>query len=469
MKTLPTSLRADLISGFLLLTSFWMTGCASPATEHLEFAGVWRAVLASPGGELPFLLEIERDDQGGLQAVVVNDNERVPTSRVVTGDGGRLTLHFDWYDSEIEATADTSGTRLEGRWRKSVPEGNSILPFLAERATPPTERFRPAAQTTASTRAADEASTDDVESTPIAGTWHVQFSDDSGTEPARGEFEQDGTVVTGTFLTPTGDYRFLEGDYRGGLLRLSTFDGAHAFLFQARRQANGSLQGDFWSRDSYHATWTAQRLEPPNGDDKNNAAASANLPDAWQLVGLRNDEGRFDFTFPDLDDQPVSLSDPRFDGKVVLVNIFGSWCPNCNDEAPLLAAWHKRYQDRGFEIVGLAYELRGDPKRDREMVRRFADRYDLDYPLLLAGTSDKQAAAETLPDLTAVVAFPTTIFVGRDGRVRRIHSGFSGPGTGEHYTRLLTELEGTLEALLDEPPSDGGAVTAAATRTGGAV
>lgn len=157
--------------------------------------------------------------------------------------------------------------------------------------------------------------------------------------------------MTGTFLTPTDDYRFLEGDYRDGLLRLSTFDGDHAFLFHAEARPDGTLEGDFWSRDSYHATWTAE----PTG-----RAAEELLPGPWGLAALTNDERRFRFAFPDLDGRLVRSEDPRFAGKVVVVDIFGSWCPNCNDEAPVLAGWHREWADDGLDIVGLAFEFTGE-------------------------------------------------------------------------------------------------------------
>lgn len=392
-------------------------------------AGTWRAVLTSPGGELPFTLRIT-DGPGGRTAAALSGAEAAPFSGIEL-HGEQIVLRFDGYDSEVKATLSADGNRLTGRWRKTAPEGDSILPFIAYRGDE--GRFLPAAET-------DLTGGDASALVDVGGSWAVTFRSDDGSEPARGELTQEGTHVTGTFLTPTGDYRFLEGSYEQGLLRLSTFDGAHAFLFHARAQADGSLEGDFWSRDSYHATWTAH----PLGDDEQL------LPDAWEVVGLTNDEGRLDFTFPDLEGNPVSLDDPRFAGKVVLVNIFGSWCPNCNDEAPLLAAWHKRYGQEGLEIVGLAYELRGDPDRDRIFVRRFAERYGLDYPLLLAGTSDKAAAADTLPDLTAVVAFPTSVFIGRDGKVRHVHTGFAGPGTGAHHAALVADIETRIEALLAE-------------------
>jgi len=398
-------------------------GCDSTPDSSLE--GTWRAVLTSPGGELPFQLKI--DGQG---AVIHNGQEVVPFSSVER-DGSRVVLRMEGYDSAIHATWEGPGTPLTGEWIRTRPEGKQDrLPFTATAGD--RRRFLPAGQPA-------------VPGAPssVAGTWAVTFTDDDGQEPARGEFTQEGRTVTGTFLTPTGDYRFLAGDYEGGVLRLSCFDGAHAFLFRAEAGSEATLRGDFWSRGTYHATWTARRIDADSGED--------GLPDKFETVGLTNDEGRLQFTFPDLDGAPVSLSDQRFAGDVVLVSVFGTWCPNCNDEAPILARWHRDYREQGLQIIGLAYEFTGDVERDRRMVRLYAERHGLEFPLLLAGVNDKTAAGETLPDLTAVLAYPTTIFVGRDGRVRRIYSGFEGPGTGEHHQRLVARMEAIIEELLAEP------------------
>ncbi|HXH39903.1 MAG TPA: TlpA disulfide reductase family protein [Thermoanaerobaculia bacterium] len=399
------------------------------ACHHAEppsAAGTWRAVLTSPGGELPFTLRIVRDG-AALRAVIVNGSEQAPASSVDVHDAS-LTIRFDVYDSAINATFADGGNALTGAWTRTVPAGICRMAFRATRGEQP--RFLPAAS-------AGTASLGDVN-----GIWKAEFTDSDGVSPARGEFHQDpgSSRVTGTFLTPTGDDRYLEGSFEDGILRLSTFDGAHAFLFQARASRDGRLAGDYWSRDSYHATWTATR-----SDD-----AGATLPDGWKDVGLTNTEGRFRFSFPDLAGKPVALSDERFRGKVVLVNIFGSWCPNCNDEAPLLVAWDRTYRHRGLEIVGLAYEFTGNAARDREMVRRFANHYGITYPLLLAGVSDKRKASATLPDLTRVLAYPTSIFIGRDGNVKKIYSGFAGPGTGKHFDALRTEMETLIESMLAE-------------------
>jgi thiol-disulfide isomerase/thioredoxin len=403
-------------------------GLAPDEVAAPDWEGRWRAVLQSPGGELPFELRIRREAEGDLGAVAVTGGEILPFSSVEI-NGREIGLAFDWYDSSIQAELDPSGDSMAGQWRKRSAEGHSELAFVAERGMQ--RRFRKPSELGLPTGSAQALPS-------VSGIWDVVFEDDSSTESARGEFRQDGVEVMGTFLTPTGDYRYLEGTYEQGLLRLSTFDGAHAFLFQAEALADGTLRGDFWSRDSYHATWTASR-------------GAGKVPDAWSLVGLQNAKGEFNFRFPDLDGRVVSLDDPLFAEKVVLVNIFGSWCPNCNDEAPLLASWARRYRDRGLEVIGLGYELTGDHDRDRRQLRRFRERHGIDYPLLLAGTSDKTEAAATLPDLTSVVAYPTTVFLDRSGKVRSIHSGFSGPGTGAHHEALVAEMESLIEELLDEP------------------
>lgn len=406
--------------------------------------GPWRAVLASPGGELPFTIVFAAPG-ASPPAVAVNGPERVPFSSVVVDDGddGRtVTLGIEWFDSAITATLAPDGASMRGAWTKTIPDGVSTLPFEATRGDP--RRFSSLAPDSS-----DSSDSSDASDADVAGGWAVTFTDEGGAEPARATFAVDGRAVTGTFQTPTGDYRYLAGDVRGDRLRLSCFDGGHAFLFDARLGADGRLVGDFWSRDSYHATWTATRVDE-EAAEKSADESDGVLPDPWELVSLTDPGGRFRFAFDDLEGRLVRHDDARFRGEVVVVNLFGSWCPNCHDEAPLLAEWQRRYGARGLALVGLAFEFSGDVARDREMVRRYARRHGIDYPLLLAGTSDKRRAAERVPDLSRIVAYPTTIFIGRDGLVRKIHSGYSGPATGEEHAALVAEFEALLERLLSE-------------------
>jgi len=421
------SIEAALAAAVGIFISAHAPAAEAPASA---FAGTWRAVLTSPGGELPFTLRI-RSEGSGLAAVAINGQEQAAfdSARVTEK---RIALRFDVYDSELGAELSSDGQKLTGEWSKA---GKPVLPFSATRGDE--RRFLPPAE---AGRGANGA---------LSGAWAATFGTGERAQAARGEFEQSNQRVRATFLTPVGDHRYLEGDFRDGVLRLSRFDGSSASLYRARLQADGSLAGELWRGAGNAQPWTARRIDAGGADG---------LPDAFALAGLANTEGRLRFRFPDLAGREVSLQDERFRGRVVLVNIFGSWCPNCNDEAPLLREWSRRYGARGLEIVGLAYEQTGDPEGDRRAVQRFAKRYGLDHTLLLAGISERKAAAATLPDFTGLFVFPTNIFVDRSGRVRKIHSGFAGPATGAHHERLIKELTSQIEELLAEPapaPAEG--------------
>lgn len=405
-----------------------MAGCGRPAARDDGSAtrpeGAWRAALGSPGGELPFGLEFNLDDSPA--AVIVNGGERLPFSDVRL-NGREIVLEIAGYDSRIEASVTPDGRTMEGQWSKRSTQGRSMLPFSATRGR--SARFPVASPPAGS----------------VEGAWKVTFIEDNGTRyPARAEFEQNGERVLGTFLTETGDYRYLEGAVAGRTLSLSCFDGAHAFLFRAQL-GEGELLGDFWSRDTYHARWEGTRIAP--GEDQDT------LRDPFERVTLSDPGAGFPFAFPDTGGAMVTSDDARFRDKVVLIDVFGTWCPNCNDLAGVLRRWDREYGPRGLEIVGLAYEFTGDWDQDAEMVRRFGVRHQLQFPLLVAGTSDKADAAATLRGLGKIESFPTLVFVDRKGVARWVHSGYDGPATGEHHARSIRRIEQTIEQLLAEPPA----------------
>ncbi|MBI3450844.1 MAG: TlpA family protein disulfide reductase [Acidobacteria bacterium] len=419
-RTLPLALLAVVA----VAVTHSPAGPAPASANPRSPIGSWRAAVVSPGGDIPFGLVVEKG-VGPLSAYVVNGDEKVLFTSVNIS-GAKLTLRFDHYDSQIVAEISADGASMTGTWTKQAGKDRPVMPFTARRVSTPA-RFDPRGA------ASGAASVSDV-----SGSWDAVFVDDDGKSPATAELKLTGERLLGTFLTPTGDYRYLEGDYGAGVLRLSCFDGGHAFLFVAKARGDGTLAGDFWSRGAYHATWTASRSKP----------SISLLPDSFAMTALKNPTGRLSFAFPDLDGKRVSLADARFKGKVVLVDVFGSWCPNCNDQAPVLEELYARYHARGLEIVGLAYEMTGEAARDAVFVRKYAERHHVSYPLLLAGTSDKAEASATLPDLSGVLAFPTLVFVGREGEVKAIHTGFAGPGTGAHFTELKAQYVKRIEELL---------------------
>jgi thiol-disulfide isomerase/thioredoxin len=381
--------------------------------------GTYRVVLQSPGGDLPFGLDLERQGAGWV-AYLINGRERLEVPEV-TVSGSNIEIEMPGYENRLTAVA--AGNRWQGELTLDKLGGkDQHIPLHAEPSPP--YRFLPRAPGAVAN---------------VAGRWSVTFAEDSGpSEKAVGEFTQAQDVVTGTVLTDTGDHRFLAGQVHGDELYLSTFDGAHVFLYKARILPDGSLAGDFWSGAAYHERWTAQR------------DAKAALRDAYSLTSMRPGAKSFEFAFPDLSGTLVSSKDPRFRGKVMIVALSGSWCPNCHDEAAFLAPLYRDNRARGLEIVALMFEHFGDFDRAAAATERFRQRYGIEYTTLIAGVSDKDDAARKLPMLDRVYAFPTMIFIDRKGEVRKIHTGYSGPATGEHYTEFVAEIKSTLDRLLAE-------------------
>jgi peroxiredoxin len=375
----------------------------------------WRVVIELPGMELPVQLHL---DNQASEAWFINGSEQVRVPEI-TRNGDQLTLRFPAFNNTFELTQ--SGDRMEGQLTLVKRDYEQVMRVSAKRGLE--YRFSESAEPGFN----------------VTGRWETVFTDSDGKHTqAVGEFDQQGSRVVGTFLTPTGDYRYLEGEVNGKRLLLSTFDGAHAFAFAAELDEDGRLVGDFISGTRSHETWVATR----NFD--------ARLPDAFELTFLKEGYETLEFSFPDLEGKTVSLGDPQFQGKVVLVTLSGTWCPNCADEVAFLSEYYRQNRDRGLEIITLLYEHFGEFELAAEQGRLLRDEYDIEYKLLVAGVSDKTLAAETLPMLNHVLAFPTMIFIDRGGAVRRIHTGFSGPGTGSYYQEFLADFDREMEVLLAE-------------------
>jgi thiol-disulfide isomerase/thioredoxin len=379
-------------------------------TPHAE--GTWHAWLDTPGGKLLFDVHLARRE-GGWTASLVNGEERIEVPEVAC-DGRELLLSMPHYDSRIRARLEEHGWTGSWEKRRSATEVARV-PFGATAA-----------------RVCENPSS--LWGTPVfSGRWAVDFATDE--RPAVAVFEECGSQLEGTFLTATGDYRYLDGSWTPEELALSCFDGAHAFLFKAKLQPDGTLAGDFWSGNWHHETWTAKR-DP-----------DAQLDDPFGQTRWNGRTKLADLVFPDLDGTKRSLGD--FAGKATLLVVLGSWCPNCNDEAKLLAELDRKYGKHGLRILGLAFELTGEFQRDAKQVKIFAERHQLALPFFLGGTADKEDATRALGLVDRVRAFPTTVFVGADGLPRAIHSGFAGPATGEEHARLRREFEARIEALLE--------------------
>lgn len=400
-----------------------------PAPTVEPKLGPWRGWLESPGGPLPFLFEIE-SKQVYLKATLINGAEMSRITTVTVTPEGRVLFAMHHYDAVLVGDLNATSDQMKGFWKKRGRNDQwHTLPFSATWGE--TRRF-----------ALPEGGKKTSDGKGIAGRWSAQFESETNSAVAIFEADEQGQV-TGTFLTLGGDYRYLDGDFIDRRLRLSTFDGAHALLFDARMQDDGSLVGDFWSGDSWHDTWKARR------DDQ------AALTDTTSITRAVAEPVLADLIFYDTEKQRRALDEKVFAGRARIIEIMGTWCPNCHDSAALLMDLYRKYRHRGLNVLAITYEHTKDLNRNLRQIETFAGRIGVEYPILFGGSSDIAAASKTLPFLDRVHAFPTTIFLDHEGQIRLIDTGFSGPAAGGDHDKLRRRYELLIEELLAAaPPMD---------------
>lgn len=405
------------IAIFLCFVLF-LSGCDNSEKVKGPQLGKWKGEMTlSDNQKLPFLFELELDSIQ-YTMTVFNASEKVVFDEISIKDDS-INIALSVFDGEITGTF--TNDFIQGKFIEESRD--RVVPFEAHFGDAP--RFDSKGQA----------------NTNVSGIWEVEFDIDTPENiyPAKGVFMQDGDKVTGTFRTNTGDYRYLEGIVEGDELLLSTFDGTHAFLFVADA-TDSTLTGTFYSGTHSIEKFTAKRNE------------AFELPDSNSLTFLRDGFEKFDFAFSDSNGQLVSLSDNVFDDKVVLVQIMGTWCPNCLDETRYYVDYIENNPNPNLEMVALAFEYSKTEERAFGRIERLVKRENIPYPVLLAqwGGADKSLANEKLPMLNHVLSYPTTIYIDKKGEVRKIHTGFNGPATGEKYEEFKRDFSETLVELLSE-------------------
>ncbi|MEM8506765.1 MAG: TlpA disulfide reductase family protein [Bacteroidota bacterium] len=401
----------------VLVAVAWGFSCSSPVQKEL-LSGAWHAEMqVADSLWLPVDLVVSKTANEKYVLQIKNAEEVIDVDEI-TIQGDSIWIKMPVFEGYIVGTFTDS--TIVGSFNKESLE--RYVPVIAKYGEYP--RF-----------AVNKKPDFDV-----SGIWETEFDfDTDGPYPAKGIFAQTGDKVTGTFRTKTGDYRYLEGVMDGDSLKLSTFDGAHVFLFAAAVK-DSSMQGTFYSGNHAVENFIAKR----------NAAFE--LPDANTLTYLKEGYTTFDFSFPDENGNIVSLSDESFQNKVVLVQIMGTWCPNCLDETKFYRDYLKKNPNADLEIVALAFEYAKTEEKAFTGIRRLRERVGVGYPILLAqtGTSSKSKANEKLPMLNHVLSYPTTIYIDKKGGVRKIHTGFNGPATGEKHEEFKKDFAATLQELLQE-------------------
>jgi thiol-disulfide isomerase/thioredoxin len=368
--------------------------------------GLWDATVKVNGIEIPFRMEFATDGTAA-KGTFFNGDEKL-TSTAGRFENGELSLKFDYYAASLQATWKDGA--LEGEYRRTTNQ----YPFHAR-------RFAPSAVP--------------AENVPnIAGLWEVGVQSSKGESAWRFIVRQSGPEVSAAILRIDGDTGALTGTWRDDRFVLSHFSGARPSLFEVTPQKDGTLE----------VVQNGRKMTAVRSAD----ARAKGLPeptDPSRHTSVKDPTEPLHYRAPDLAGHV--WSDADFRGKVVIVAIGGSWCPNCHDEAPFLVELYKKYHAQGLEIVALSFE-EADQLKDPTRLRAFIARYGIEYTVLLAGETSELNAK--LPQAVNLNSWPTTFFLGRDGRVRSVHAGYPGRASGEFHDRMREEVTSLLDRLLAE-------------------
>ena len=355
---------------------------------------------------LPFIIEKQNDD-----FFIVNGLEVIPLQKRIVPNTDSLDLVFPYFNSFIRCKISRKG--LFGHWNNLLKTDYRI-PFQA--------RKRKQKITTPHKN--------------IEGKWAVTFSTQKDPYPGIGVFEIKQNRVNGTFMTETGDYRFLSGFFDKDTLVLSTFNGSHAFLFKAK-MTQDSLHGIFYSGKHYQTDWVAIK------------DANAGLRNPNTLTTIEPNQN-IQFTFPDLNGNYYSFPNHISSEQASIIMLMGSWCPNCIDEAVFFKSLQEKYGKDKLKIIAVCYEVGDSETLWRESVRKLVDKHNFPFIFLIAGKASKLLAHQHFPMLNHVMSFPTTLYVDKKGQVRKVYTGFYGPATRGYFEDFQRETLALLEEMMGE-------------------
>ena len=402
---------AELILAGIFLAVFCLVACQSAPDP---VAGLWQAELENEGAPaIAFQIEVVRDGDS-VRGALVNGPDREEATDG-TFDGKTLSLKFNFYDAEL--LAELNDGKLSGEFVRQRRKIKISRKFVATRDLP---------------AYATETSGPD-----LTGDWLLSVGEGDDVTVWSASLKQNGEALGGTVIPISGDWGNLTGYVRDGKLSLSRFDGIRGLLWTGTVTADGRIVGKFGAE----RTVVGERVE--------SAGARGTKPqDPGTYTTVKDPNEPFQFEGIDLNGDRVHSADERFRGKVVVITMTGTWCPNCHDEAPVLVDLYRKYRDEGLEVVALAYEYTGNVERDLELLRIYRQRHSIDFPLLLAGTTEPGEIARTLPQLVNFGAYPTTIYLNRNGKVDYIHAGFESKVTGERHEKLVKEMDARIQTLL---------------------
>lgn len=395
-------------------------------------------LFAQNATTLPFIAEIQLNDRLQIQviAALAEENLKAPITiyngkevyqlSVKKRIGDTIVYQFPAQDAEWHIAYNDDFSEARGWWvnyNKKVPVRYPVHLYmtLSEMIPKPDTIFP-----------------------ELFGRWKVLFEPGTPNEEVLvGVFQQEmNGRIFGSFLSETGDYRYLHGYVANGKLHLQTYTGYWAFVVEAHLNGSNEMSGVFYSGGKSSSPFKAIKDETVQLRDEAELTYLIKRDERVLLKNLIKMNGR---------KTNIDLSK---NGHVTLIQIMGTWCPNCIDETSLLKELQAAYGKQGLEIIALGFEVGTDTKKQRSRLKKFAMELQVNYPVYLAGTSSKEAAAAYFPMLNGIMSFPTSILVDQQGKIIAIHTGFSGPATGGAYTELVNKYKQEIENALEGAIAD---------------
>lgn len=395
------------ISLLLSLTTLFMSFMAHSQTIT---PGPWRFELQAAFADIPFIIHFQ-ENKKGLTGTLENGKESIKLNEIQV-ENKNITIPLQMYEMTLELKIVEKGI-MDGFLVRHNKDPKVKTPVVGKAGV--TERFP---------KQNEEPKID------LNGRWAITLNHDNDTkESGVLLFEQIGSKLNGSILTPTGDYRYIEGQVFGNKFQAASFDGIYNYL----------LTGEV--KDG---TLTAKILAGYQTQIEGKKDQKAELPDAYKQTQLPS----LSFTFPDLSGKMISLTDPKFKNKPVIVQFFGSWCPNCIDEMNYMIPWYNKNKNRGIEIVALSFERSLNEGEAKRQLLKVQKKSKVPYTLLLAGSTSADKPADKIKGLQNFISFPTTVFLNKKHEVVKVHAGFNGPSTGEFYEKWIVEFNKTVDDLL---------------------
>jgi peroxiredoxin len=406
----------------LPLAAFSAAGVFAASQPFIK-EGVWRGEFTVAEQQVPFNFELKGTTPDTATFTLLNGTRR-DDFHVKQEDDGTLFIKMNTYDAAVVAKIDDAG-HISGFYKSLVPRnGFTDIPFKAEQGK--SYRFV-------------EPGKDVAPKADLTGKWAFKVISKDKTLNNVALLKQEGNKLTGVTLAITGDSRELEGTVQGDEFWLSHFSGPSPRLIHGKITEDGQIVGSF-GRGIYD-----------NVKFEGTKDANAELPDLYSLTYLKDGAKTVDFSFPSIDGGLVSLKDDKYKGKVTIVEIIGTWCPNCTDQTVFLAPWFAKNQNRGVEAIAVGFEQKDDLDYAKYTLGTLRKKYGIKYDLVFGGIADKKVATEKLKGINYLAAFPTTFIIDRKGEVREIFTGYTGTITGAYYKDYVAKFNALIDQLVAEP------------------